>query len=263
MNDTAILFQELIDQKSWKALKQELNNLDPVEIADAIEALSSTDQLILFRILPRETAKETFQYLSHDEQEDIIEGLAKNSSKISELLNDLDPDDRTAFFEELPGQVSQRLVQLLSTKERAIATKLLGYPEDSIGRLMTPEYVALKPFFTVREALDHIRIFGRDSETLNVVYVVDEHWNLLGDIRIKTLILASLDQKITELIEPHSVSLNAYDDQEIAVKIFQDHDRIALPVIDTDGTLLGIVTFDDVMDVVEEEHTEDFQRFGS
>lgn len=263
MNENANLFQELIDQKSWKALKQALNNLEPVEIADVIEASSSTDQLILFRLLPREMAKETFQHLSHEEQEDIIERLAKNSRKISELLNDLDPDDRTAFFEELPGQVSQRLVQMLSLKERAIATKLLGYPEDSIGRLMTPEYVALKPFFTVREALEHIRIFGRDSETLNVVYVVDERWNLIGDIRIKTIILASPDQKISELIENRSVSLNAYDDQEIAVKIFQEYDRIALPVIDTDGTLLGIVTFDDVMDVIEEEHTEDFQRFGS
>jgi magnesium transporter len=127
---------------------------------------------------------------------------------------------------------------------------------------MTPEYVAVKPYFTVEQALEHIRKYGHDSETLNVIYIVDDRWNLIDDIRIKEIILASPTQKISELTDNRFVALNAYDDQETAVKAFADNDRVALPVIGGDGTLLGIVTVDDVMDVAVEEHTEDFQKFG-
>ena len=216
----------------------------------------------MFRILSRESAKEIFSHLSYDDQSDIIEGIANNVSQLTDLLNDLDPDDRTAFFEELPGVVSQRLLQMLSVEERQIATRLLGYPKDTIGRLMTPEYVAIKPYFTAQQALEHIRKFGRNSETLNVVYIVDSTWKLIDDIKIRDVILASPEKTITEISDNRFVSLNAYDDKEVAVKVFQDNDRVALPVTDTDGTLLGIVTVDDVMDVIEEEATEDFQKFG-
>jgi len=262
IEEIKIRFQQLIEEKGWKTAKQELNNLEPFQIAEVIEDLSKSDQIILFRLLPRELAKETFTHLSHDEQEDIIEGLATNANKVAGLLNDLDPDDRTAFFEELPGEVSQRLIKMLSVEERKIATQLLGYPEDSIGRLMTPEYVAVKPYFTIQQALDHIRRFGHDSETLNVIYIVNDEWKLIDDIRIKEVILASPEQMISEVSDNRFVALNAYDDQEVAVKVFQDHDRVALPVVSSDGTLLGIVTFDDVMDIAEEESTEDFLKFG-
>ena len=224
--------------------------------------MSYQNQILLFRLLPRKLAKETFEYLPQDRQKDIVTGLAANVDKITNLLNDLEPDDRTAFFEELPGEVSQRLVQLLSDEEREITTRLLGYPKDSIGRLMTPEYVAVKSYFTVQQALDHIRKFGRDSETLDVIYIVDERWKLIDDIRIKELILASPSQQVSELCDNRFVALNAYEDQERAVKMFQDYDRMVLPVTDLSGTLLGIVTVDDVLDVVEEENTEDFQKFG-
>ena len=262
MNEIKDYIRQLMEERSWRTLKQELNNLEPFQIAELIESLPKEEQIVLFRILSRESAKEIFQHLSHDEQEDIIEGIAGNVAQLTGLLNDLDPDDRTAFFEELPGNVSQRLMQMLSTEERAIATRLLGYPKDTIGRLMTPEYVAVKSHFTVQQALDHIRKFGRDSETLNVIYIVDNKWKLIDDIRIKEVILASPEQTISEISDNRFVSLNAYDDREVAVKVFQDNDRIALPVTDTDGTLLGIVTVDDVMDVLEEEATEDFQKFG-
>ncbi len=262
MNEIKIHFQQLIEDKCWKTVKHELGNLEPFQIAEIIGSLSKSDQIILFRLLSRKLAKETFQHLSHEEQESIIEELAANVNQLTGLLNDLDPDDRTAFFEELPGAVSQRLMQMLSKEEREIATQLLGYPKDSIGRLMTPEYVAVKPYFTVQQALEHIRKFGRDSETLNVIYIVDVHWKLIDDIRIKEIILASPEQIISEISDNRFISLNAYDDQEMAVKVFADHDRVALPVTDTDGTLLGIVTVDDVMDVQEKESTEDFQKFG-
>ncbi|GHV55754.1 magnesium transporter MgtE [Bacteroidia bacterium] len=262
MNEIKIHFRELIESKNWKALKQELNILDSLQMAEVLEHLSKTDRIVLFRLLPRQLAKDTFQILSHDEQEDIITGLAAHTGIVTSLLNDLDPDDRTAFFEELPGTVVQPLVQLLAKEEREIAIRLLGYPEESIGRLMTPEYVAIKPYYTVQEALDHIRKFGHDSETLNVIYIVDDHWKLIDDIRIKEIILASPKQVVSELTDNRFVALNAYDDQEVAVKVFQDQDRVALPVVDNDGTLLGIVTVDDVLDVAEEESTEDFQKFG-
>ena len=262
MNEIKIYFSQLIEQRSWKVLKQELNNLESFQIAELIESLPKQKQILLFRILSRESAKEIFSYLSHDDQSDIIEGIAHNVSQLSDLLNDLDPDDRTAFFEELPGVVSQRLMQMLSVEERQIATRLLGYPKDTIGRLMTPEYVAVKPFFTAQQALEHVRKFGRNSETLNVVYIVDSAWKLVDDIKIRDVILASPEKTIAEISDNRFVALNAYDDKEVAIKVFQDNDRVALPVTDTDGTLLGIVTVDDVMDVIEEEATEDFQKFG-
>ncbi|MFV0587600.1 magnesium transporter [Bacteroides reticulotermitis] len=262
MNEIKIRFQELIENKNWKTVKNELSNLEPVQIAEVISCLQKSDQIILFRLLSRDQAKESFQHLSHDEQEDTIEALAANINKLTGLLNDLDPDDRTAFFEELPGTVSQRLMQLLSEEEREITTQLLGYPKDSIGRLMTTEFVAVKPNFTVLQALEHIRKFGRDSETLNVVYIVDSDWKLIDDVRIKEIILASPEQSVSEISDNRFISLNAYDDQEVAIKVFADHDRVALPVTGTDGTLLGIVTVDDVMDIQEKESTEDFQKFG-
>ena len=255
-------FQQLIENKSWKILKKELSVLEPFQIAEIIGNLDKDFKIFLFRLLSRELAKETFQHLSHEEQEDIIEGLASHANKLTGLLNDLDPDDRTAFFEELPDEVCNRLIQMLSDEERAITTKLLGYPEESIGRLMTPEYVAVKSYFTVQQTLEHIRKFGRDSETLNVVYIVDDNLKLIDDIRIREVLLASPEQTIGEISDKRFVSLNAYDDQEVAVKVFADHDRSALPVVGRDGTLLGIVTVDDVLDVQEEEHTEDFQKFG-
>jgi len=256
-------FIELLEKKDWKAIKQRLNEYELFHIAEIIEELQKPDDILFFRLLSKEQAKETFQLLSHGKQEALTEGLAQNLETFSNLLNDLDPDDRTAFLEELPGELAQQLLLLLSDEERAIALKLLGYPEDSVGRLMTPEYVQVKADFTIEEVLNHIRQYGRDSETLNVIYVVDHSGRLIDDIRIKEIILAAPGARISELTDGRFVSLNVYDDQEKAIKIFKDADRVALPVVDSDGLLLGIVTFDDMMDIAEEESTEDFHRFGS
>lgn len=255
--------EELIEQREWKALRRRVQDFAPSQMAEIIEDSSDDNAVILFRLLSKEQAKDTFKNLSIEKQSQIVEELAKNAHKVSELLNDLDPDDRTAFLEELPGEIAQKLIQLLSPQERIIAVRLLGYPEESIGRLMTPDYVAVKAHFTVAETLDHIRKYGHDSETLNVIYVVDNQWKLLDDIRIREIILADPNARISEIMDYRFVALNAYDDQESAIKVFKDTDRVALPVVDTDGTLLGIVTVDDIMDVEEEEGTEDFHKFGS
>lgn len=257
------LISGLIEQKEWKVLKNELNQLDSYQIAELIEEVSGEDSIILFRLLNRELAKDVFSYLSYDEQENIIKELASNTHKLAALLNDLDPDDRTAFFEELPGKISQRLIAILSPSERQIAVKLLGYPEESIGRLMTPDYIAVKTHYTINQALDHIRKFGKDSETINVIYVVDSDWKLIDGLRIKDILLAAPDSIIADLVDNKFTALNVLDDQEVAVKVFKDTDRIALPVVESSGVLVGMVTIDDVIDIVEEENTEDFQRFGS
>ncbi len=255
--------RKLIKDKKWIELKNSLNEYDSIELAELIEETTGKDEAILFRLLHRTQSKDVFQLLSHAKQKQIIKGLAQNNQKLSDLLNDMDPDDRTAFFEELPGEVTQQLMQWLTPEKRGITIELLGYPEDSIGRLMTPEYVAVRPHFTVEQTFKHIRKYGRDSETLNVIYIVDNNWKLLDDIRIKELILASPQQKIGELMDSKFVALNAMDDQETAIKTFRDYDRVALPVTNADGILIGIVSFDDIMDVVEEESTEDFHKFGS
>lgn len=256
-------FFQLIEHKDWKTVKARLNGTDPFQLAEIIEELSAPNDVLFFRCLSKEQAKEAFQFLSHDKQEDLIEGLANNTEAISNLLNDLDPDDRTAFFEELPGDIARRLIQLLSDSERATAIKLLGFPPDSVGRIMTPEYVQVKMQLTVEQALDHIRKFGRDSETLNVIYVVDDQQKLIDDIRIKEIILASPHLLISDLTDGRFIALNVHDDQEKAIKVFRDTDRTALPVIDSEGIMLGIVTVDDIMDIAEEESTEDFHKFGS
>jgi len=255
--------QEIIDNKDWKSLKEKISEFESWELAELIENLPEEEDVIVFRFLPRFLAKATFQDLSHEKQEQIIEGLAKNVNKITALLNDLDPDDRTAFLEELPGAVTKRLIQMLSPDERKIATKLLGYPEDSIGRLMTPEFIAVEPHFTIAETLDYIRSHCQDSETLNIVYVIDKDLHLLDDIPIRKIILAGPEQKISEIMDNRVTALNVLDDQEEAIAIFKDTNMVALPVVDSDLVLLGIVTVDDVMDLVEEETTEDFHKFGA
>lgn len=256
-------FRELIKNKEWKELKTTLNKLDEVQLANLIEETSEGDDIILFRLLSRNLSKEVFQLLPFSKQEQIIAGLVENQRKLATLINDIDPDDRTAFFEELPGKITQRLIQLLTPKERQVAVQLLGYPEDSIGRLMTPEYIAVKSTYSIVQTFDHIRKYGKDSETLNIIYVVDNEWKLIDDIKIKDVLLASPEQTIAELTDNQFVALNATDDQEIAVKTFRDYDRTALPVINAEGVLVGIVTVDDILDVEEEETTEDFHKFGS
>jgi magnesium transporter len=263
MTETIQKIQELIDEKQWLSLRDTLSGLEPFEISEIIEELDEDDGIIVFRLLSRESAKETFQHLPIENQESVIGIFAKNVTRLSNLLNDLEPDDRTAFFEELPGEVTQKLIQLLSPEERSVATQLLGYPEDSIGRIMTPEFIAVRPDFTISETLEHIRKHGTDSETINTIYVVNSRWKLLDDLKIREILLAEPQQTISDLMDEKFVFLSAFDDQESAVQIFQDTDRSALPVTDTGGMLIGIVTFDDVMDIAEEETTEDFHKFGS
>lgn len=172
------------------------------------------------------------------------------------------PDDRTSLFEELPAAVTKKMIALLSTEERAIAIELLGYPQLSIGRLMTPNFIEVHQEWSVKKVLDHVREHGEDSETLNVIYVVDQDGKLIDDIRIREFLLAPTTRLVSDMMDYRFVSLQASDPQEQAVKLFKQEDRKALPVIDSSGLLLGIVTIDDVLVVQEEAATKEIQRVG-
>jgi len=265
-NDTLLnegTVRELISKGDLFGLRHQFKNCEPNEVGNLIERLASPDDIIAFRVLSREMATETFHHLSFDKQKELIDSLAYKQQRLRELLDNLRADDRTALLEELPAPVAQGLIQKLSHEEQKVATELLGYPKDSIGRLMTLDYVAVYPHFTIRETLEHIREYGSDSETFNVIYVVDENAELIDDLRIREILLAGPEDKIADIMDDRFVSLQANEDQESAVKVFRDYDRVALPVTDTKGILMGIVTDDDVLDVAEEEATEDFHRFGS
>ena len=254
--------QELVANRDLASLRLALADWTPQELADLIEALEPPEDVIVFRLLPRDLAADTFEYLDTETQKRLVNALIQEKERLVNLLNDLSPDDRTSLFEELPGHVTQRLLNMLSPEERQVAVMLLGYPEDSIGRLMTTDYVAIRPEWTVQQAIEHIRKHGKDSETFDVVYVVDRSWRLLDDLRVRELLLAEPSTLIADLMDERFVALRAADDQEVAVAEFLEHDRVALPVTDSRGVLIGIVTVDDVLDVAQEEATEDIHKLG-
>jgi len=250
---------ELIQERRFSELRNVLLGEELPDVADVIATLGSEHEAVVFRLLPKDRATAVFELLPFEAQESLLRGLGDEDA--ADILDDMSPDDRTDLLGDLPGKVTKRLVNLLSPEERDVATRLLGYPEDSIGRLMTPDYVQVKPHWTVHEALDHLRAYGRDSETLNVVYVT-EQGRLVDDLRMRELLLVDPTTLIAELMDRQFIALSVHGDQEDAVAEFKKHDRTALPVTDLDGILVGIVTVDDVLDVAEEEATEDIQLLG-
>src|SRR5688572_7766327 len=253
----------LIGEGEFYTLKEVLKELEPAELVELITEETDDEekeQLIIFRLLPTKLAARTFEYLDPETQEYFINAL--NNDKVAAILNEMSPDDRTALLEYLPNRVVKELIVLLSEEERKVTLELLGYPEYSIGRLVTPDYIAIKETMTVEEVLDHIREFGHDSETISVLYVVDEKGILLDDIRLREIILAPKGTVVSDLMDSKFVALRAMQDQEEAVEIFRKNDRNALPVLDEEGLLFGIVTVDDMLDVREEEDTEDIQKLG-
>jgi magnesium transporter len=253
--------QSLIAERELSILKEILSDWTPADIADLIISFPAKEQVIIFRLLSNELAADTFENLELEIQKEMLKAMAK--SEVAAILNEMSPDDRTALLEDLPSAVAKQLIRLLSAEERRIAITLLGYPENSVGRLMTPDYIALKPEWTIEETLKFIRESAEDKETLNIVYVIDDRGKLLDDIKIKEFILARPDEKVLDIMDGNFVTLNVEDDQEDAVEVFKKYDRIALPVVDNFDVLIGIVTVDDVLDVAEEEATEDMQKIAA
>ncbi|HKC56840.1 MAG TPA: magnesium transporter, partial [Vicinamibacterales bacterium] len=246
--------------RDFPRLRDLVRNRDAADLAPVLTELSLEDQVIVFRILPRKDAAAVFEYLSPEAQETLLKAMAQED--VASILNNMAPDDRTMFLEELPAAATRQLLTLLTPAERAVAVTLLGYREGSIGRLMTPHYVRVHEHWTISQVLDHIRVHGQDSETLNVIYVVDDQGVLIDDIRIRELLLAPLGNHVSDVMDRRYVALTATEDQQTAVAEFRKYDRSALPVTDTAGVLIGIVTIDDVLDVAEATATKEIQRIG-
>ncbi len=253
--------EKLIKDKNWKAIKEAISALYPSDIAELFQELDVKYCLILLRLLPSELQSEVFSELESELQAEILNSLTDQDVKA--IITELHPDDRTELFEDLPPPLTRKLLNVLPSEERKEALQLLGYPENSVGRLMTPDYVALKRNWTVEEAIEHLRKYGKDAETIDIVYVVDENWHLVDEIPIRRLILANRTQIIESLMDYHFISTPANSDQEEAIKLFEKYDLVALPVTDSEGRLLGIVTVDDIIDAIREEQTEDFTRFSA
>lgn len=246
----------LIEEENWPALRRSLADWPAADMAELLESqLDKRRRVLLFRALPRTLAGEVFSHLDGDDQDALLRDLTDEEAR--HILAELRPDDRTALLEELPAPVTQRLFALLSPEDLRESRMLLGYPEESVGRLMTPDYVTVREDWTVEEALAHIREVGHDSETLNRIYVTGARGKLIDELRIRQLILAQPRQHISQLMDRSVISISAFADREEAVQVIQHYDLFALPVVDSDGVLVGIVTSDDVLDVAEEEATED------
>jgi magnesium transporter len=251
---------ELVRNRDFATLKEIFEGWHPSELADAVADLEETERAVVFRLFSKEKAAEMFEYLDLDIQKSLLKSLGHDT--VAGILDEMSPDDRTAFLQELPGPIVRQLIELLSPAERSVARTLLGYHPDSVCRLMTPEYVAIPGDWTVGQALAHIRTHAKDTESLDFIYVVDAKGKLIDDIRTRDFLVSSLDTPVAELMNASFVSLSPADTKENAVRIFKQYDRSALPVINDEGFLLGIVTIDDVLDVVEEIDTQDIQKFG-
>jgi len=252
--------QSLIEARNFTALRELFADWPPADLAEVIVDMPEGEQVIIFRVLPHELAADLFEYLDVDAQQALLKAMAQE--QVVGILNEMSPDDRTALLEEMPSAAARQLIRLLTPEERRIAIALLGYPEGSVGRLMTPYFIALHEEWTVKEVLDYVRENGQDSETLNVIYVVDDRGKLIDDLRIREFLLKPLETKVSEIRDENFVVLSVTDSQEDALNVFRKYDRSALPVVDSTGVLVGIVTTDDMLDVAEEEATEDIQKFG-
>jgi len=250
----------LIARKDVAGLKAKIEPWLPVDLAPSIADLSVEELAALFRACSRDLAATTFTYLPVETQRKLLRTL--NQEQAAALLNALPPDDRTTFLNELPLEVAMQLLGMLTPDERQVAQALLAYPEHSVGRMMTLDFVAVRPEWTVGEALTYIREHGYDRETLNMVYVVDEAGRLLDDVRVRRFLLSPLDRRVRELCDGNYTMLAPTDDREKALALFKRFDRVALPVVDEGKKLIGIVTVDDMLDVAEAEATEDIQKFG-
>lgn len=233
---------------------------NPADIAETLSELPADERLLAFLKVPKEYKAEVFSHLDPDFQEETIRSIG--SDEVSEILNAMTPDDRTALFEDFPDELIKYSINHLNPQERRIALKLLGYNSDSIARLMTPYYIQIRKEWTVKRCLQQIKKVGKRVETMNHLYVVDERNRLIDDIALGSLLLAEEDTLISEITDNHFVAITTTTSKEDAVTYFEKYDRAALPIITEAGVLVGIVTIDDILDQIEQQNTEDIQKFG-
>lgn len=250
---------DAISRRAWHALRREIADLHSADIAELLGQFDGDEFNILFRLVGKRKP-DVFSYFPVERQKRLIRET--EPAQLSQLVSLMQPDDRARLIDELPRETSNIILARLPTSEMKRSLALLSYPEDTAGRYMTPDYVDIKPEMTVAQALAHIRQVGRRKETLNVVYVVDGDGRLVEDVTLGNLVLADPEANVLDIVEPGLLALNDTTPQEEVLEAFKKYDRVALPVTDASGHMLGIITVDDVMDVAEEEMTEDMQKIG-
>ena len=255
------LWEELLESRQFNRVRDMLAEMNAVDIAALLEDRSDEQTLLLFRLLPKTPAAEVFAYMEHDTQERLIGVLTDR--ELASVMDELNMDDAADLVEEMPANVVKRVLRMTDPADRRIINQLLLYPEDSAGSVLTTEFVDLKATMTVDEALDYIRRFGPDKETIYTCYVTDADRHLEGVLTVKELLLSSGDCRVGDLMETNVISVTTTEDQEQVAALFAKYDLIALPVVDSEGRLVGIITVDDVVDIMRKETTEDIEKMAA
>ncbi|MDR1620724.1 MAG: magnesium transporter [Clostridiales bacterium] len=258
---THTFIQKLLDEKNYKELKAYLSGLYPVDIAEVFDELDEDECIIIFRLLNKDQAAEVFSYLNAQRQKEIVSSI--HESLLHYILNDLYFDDKIDFLEEMPANFIKKLLASAPHEERRLINQFLNYQDNSAGSLMTIEYVDLKKHITAGQALERIKRTGVDKETIYTCYVLDEKRKLLGTVSLRKLVLANGHELIDDIMQTEPVKVGTADDQELVADLFKKYDLMALPVVDGEDRLIGIITIDDIMDVIEQENTEDFQKMAA
>ena len=251
----------LLDEKKYSELKNLLSEMNEADIAAVLKELPQEKLPLLYRILPKELAAEVFVNMDSDAQEFLIRAFSDN--ELREVLDELYVDDAVDIIEEMPATVVKRILMHTDPEVRKSINEILQYPEDSAGSIMTIEYVDLKKYMTVEDAFTRIRRTGVDKETIYICYVTDENRKLLGIVTVKDLLLSEKNAKIFEIMDTNIISANTLEDKEIVAEKFRKYDLLALPVVDQENRLVGIVTIDDAMDVLQDENTEDIEKMAA
>ena len=262
--NTVTLFETiktLLDNKRYATLRDILSTMNPVDIAIVFEDIQDEKTAVLFRLLPKELAAEAFVEMDDDTQELLIHGFS--DTELKAVIDELYVDDAVDIIEEMPANVVKRILRQADPDVRKQINEILKYPEDSAGSIMTTEFVILRPQMTAEEAIKRIRRTGIDKETIYTCYVADNFSKLIGIVTIKSLLLAEDDDMIEDLMETNVISVNTLDDQENVVLVFNKYNFLAVPVVDKENRLVGIITVDDAIDVMEEETTEDIQKVAA
>jgi len=252
---------ELIDEKKYKEIKDIISEINPYDLAALFKDLPEKNVILLFRLLPKDLAAETFVEMDPEQKKTLIDSFS--DKELKEVIDELYIDDMVYLIEEMPANVVKRILKNSSENDRNIINQILNYPEDSAGSIMTTEYVSLRSDMTIADAIKRIRQIGLDSETFDTCYVTDNVKHLIGYITIRTIILSDDNSKIEELMETNVISVNTHDDQEEVARLFGKYDLTVIPVVDNDNRLVGIVTVDDAWDVLEKETTEDMELMAA
>lgn len=253
--------EKLLEEKKYNVLKEKLKMVNSADIPTILEDLDKENVVKLFRILPKEQAGEAFSYMEPYMKEKLIQDLT--DTELKGIINELFMDDTVDLIEEMPSNVVKKILKVVNAKDRKIINELLQYPEDSAGSIMTTEFIDLKETMTVEQALQRIRDIGIDSETIYNCYVLNKNRVLLGIIDIKEILISKKEQVIKELMTTNVISVNTLEDQEDVAKLFDKYDMYAIPVVDTENRLVGIITVDDAINVLQDETSEDFEKMAA